>query len=153
MKVKEIMTRDVVSVSPETKITEVASILFKNRFHGVPVVTDGKIVGIITENDFFTRDAKNIFLPSYINFLQETKIADALTREKQEKIDKLMDSRAIDIMNSDCVTIMQDMDITDLLHFFRETNFNTLPVTDEKNDLVGVVTLADILGLIKAQES
>jgi predicted transcriptional regulator len=152
MKVRDVMTKDVVSVSPEVKIVEVARILFENRFHGVPVVEDGKIIGIITEDDFFTKDSKNLFLPSYINFLQETGISSALTREKQEKLDKLMNSKASDIMSSDCVTIMDSMDIRDLLNFFRETNFNTLPVTDEKNSLVGIVTLADILGLVKPQE-
>jgi predicted transcriptional regulator len=149
MRVRDVMTKDVVSVSLDSKITEVAKILFDNRFHGVPVVKDGKVVGIITESDFFTKDSKNLFLPSYINFLEETGISNALTSENQEKIRKLMDSRAKDIMNSECVTIMDDMNLRDLMNFFRETSFGTLPVTDERNNLVGIVTLADILGLVK----
>jgi CBS domain-containing protein len=153
MKVKDVMTKDVVSVTPEMKVAEVARLLFDKRFHGVPVVEKGRIVGIITESDFFTKDSKNLFLPSYINFIEETGIADALTTEKQEKLGVLMNARARDIMNPECVSIMEDMSIKDLLNFFRETGFSTLPVTDEKNNLKGVVTLADILGLIKTQEA
>lgn len=152
MKVKEIMTKDVVYVTPDTSIASVAKVLFENRFHGVPVIEAEKIIGIITEDDFFTKDSRNLFLPSYINFLQETHIADALTNEKQEKLRKLMDSKARDIMSENCVTILESMDVRDLLNFFRETRFTTLPVVDEKDNLVGIVTLADILGLVKAQE-
>lgn len=151
MKVKDIMTKDVVFVSPEISIASVAEILFKNRFHGVPVVDEGKIIGIITEDDFFTKDSRNLFLPSYINFLQETRIADALTKEKQDKLERLMESKARDIMSENCVTILEDMDIRDLLNFFRETKFTTLPVVNEKDALVGIVTLADILGLVNMQ--
>ena len=150
MKVKDVMTKDVVFVSPETKIVEVARILFENRFHGVPVVKNGRIVGIVTESDFFTNDSRNLFLPSYINFLQEMGIANALTSEKQEKMARLMEAKAEDIMSSDCITIMENMNLDDLLNFFRETGFTTLPVTDEKNNLTGIVTLADVLGLVKA---
>jgi CBS domain-containing protein len=150
MKVKDVMTTQVVTVAPETRIGEVAEILFKNRFHGLPVVEKDKVVGIITESDFFTKDARNVFLPSYISFLQDTKIADALTTEKQKKVEQLMNTQAADIMNPSCTTILEDMDIKDLLNFFRETHFITLPVVDQSDQLVGVVTLADILGLIKA---
>jgi len=70
------MTKNVSFVSPDTKITDVAEIMFKNRFHGLPVLDNDKIVGIITETDFFTKDAANLYLPSYISFLKENKIAD-----------------------------------------------------------------------------
>ncbi|MDQ1284483.1 MAG: hypothetical protein QG620_831 [Patescibacteria group bacterium] len=152
MKVKDIMTKEVVSVSPETKVTEVAAIMSKNRFHGVPVVEKGKIVGIVTESDFFTKDSGNLYLPSYINFLESAKLAEDLPEEKKEKVGKLIDARALDIMKKECVTILQDMDVRDLLSFFRETKFNSLPVTDEDDNLVGIVTLADVLGMIKVTE-
>jgi len=60
MKVKDIMTKDVIFVSPETKINKVADKLIKHRIHGVPVIKEGKLVGIITETDFFTKNPLNI---------------------------------------------------------------------------------------------
>jgi CBS domain-containing protein len=149
MKVKDIMTNQVVSVSPDAKITEVAEILCKNRFHAVPVVEEEKVIGIIAEYDFFSRSSNNVFLPSYIKFIRETGIADALVTERQEKLDKLMNLKAEDVMSKECVTILEDMDIVALLEFFRETGYTTLPVIDNKDKLIGIVTLSDILGLIK----
>jgi CBS domain-containing protein len=49
----EIMTRAVVAVAPDTSIWEVARVLLDNRIGGVPVVDDGRVVGVITESDLF----------------------------------------------------------------------------------------------------
>jgi CBS domain-containing protein len=150
MQVKDIMTREVITVSVESPITEVADILFKKRIHGVPVVDGKKITGIITETDFFTKSASSIYLPSYIHFLKENRMYEKLSTEKQAEVDKLLNARAEDIMTKECVTIFQEMQVKDLLEFFRTTKFMTLPVTDENNNLVGIVTLSDIIGLLKA---
>lgn len=150
MKVKDIMVKKVITVAPNAKITEVAGILFKNRFHAVPVVEEGKVVGIITEDDFFTRGANNVFLPSYIEFIKGVKVVDNLTKENQEKMEKLVNLEAKDIMTKECISIVSEMDLKDLLEFFRETKFIALPVIDEGDKLVGIVTISDILGLIKA---
>ncbi|MFA6974130.1 MAG: CBS domain-containing protein [Parcubacteria group bacterium] len=149
MKVADIMTKDVVTVEPETKITEVAETLFRNRFHGVPVVRHRKIIGIITETDFFTKDSVNLFLPSYIAFLKENRTIGELSGERKEKVEKLLNAKAKDIMSEKCVSILQDMDVASLLEFFKTTKFTTLPVINESDSLVGIVTLADILNLIR----
>src|SRR5665647_434384 len=145
-RVSDIMTKKVISVTSETKITEVAEILFKNRFHGVPVLDEGKIVGIITETDFFTKDAANLFLPSYIAFLKENQIVEELPEEKKDEVEKLLNVKAKDIMSPNCVSILQDMDLNALLEFFKATKFYTFPVIDEKESLVGIVTQSDIVG-------
>ena len=49
----EIMTRTVVTVTPETPILVVARLLLDHRIGGVPVVEDGRVIGMITESDLF----------------------------------------------------------------------------------------------------
>ncbi len=49
----DIMTREVVTVSPDTPIIEVAQLLLDRRIGGVPVVEHGRVVGVITESDLF----------------------------------------------------------------------------------------------------
>lgn len=149
MKVEDIMTKKVICVGAETKITEVAKIISENRFHGVPVVADGKIIGIITEKDFFSRNSDSFFLPSYINFLKDNKTLSNLSGEQKKNVEKLMDSRAKDIMSNDCVSILKDMSVQNLLEFFKTTKYLTLPVIDENEKLVGIVTMADLIELIK----
>lgn len=151
-KVSDIMSEQVVFVTPETKITEVAEILFKNRYHGLPVLDRGKIVGIITETDFFTKDMANLHLPSYISFLQENRIVEGLPKEIESSVRALLNTQAKDIMTPNCVSILKDMDLHALLEFFKVTKFYTLPVIDETESLVGIVTQSDIIGLLKGQE-
>lgn len=149
MKVEDIMTKDVVSVGPETGISEVAEILSSRRFHGVPVVENNKILGILTETDFFTKDKANIFLPSYIDFLKGTEVIDNLPREKRQKVEKLFGVKAKDIMTADCITVKKDMELGDLIDFYKKTKLTTVPVVDENGCLIGIVTLADVIELIK----
>jgi CBS domain-containing protein len=49
----EIMTRTVVTVTPDTPILVVARLLLDHRISGVPVVEDGRVIGMITESDLF----------------------------------------------------------------------------------------------------
>lgn len=51
--IKEIMQRDVITVNEDTPIEEAARIMADNKIGGMPVVQDGKVVGIITETDLF----------------------------------------------------------------------------------------------------
>jgi len=53
VKVKEIMTRDVVTTTPDADLKTVASIMAERKIGGLPVVENGKVVGIITESDVF----------------------------------------------------------------------------------------------------
>jgi CBS domain-containing protein len=151
MQIKEIMTKNVITVEPDTRIAKVAEILFQNRIHAVPVMEGEKIAGIIAENDLFTRDSRNVFLPSYINFMEGTKMADKLNSEDQAKLDKLMNIEAKDIMSKNCFTIKEDADISSLLEIFRTTKYATVPVMNNEEKLVGIVTIFDIVGLIKSQ--
>lgn len=54
IKVKDFMTRIVVTVTPNSTLSDVADIFRANRFHAVPVVDDGKVVGIVTTHDVIT---------------------------------------------------------------------------------------------------
>ncbi len=51
--VKEVMTKDPITVTPDTTIEEAAVIMRDNEISGLPVIEDGKVVGIVTETDIF----------------------------------------------------------------------------------------------------
>ncbi len=53
LKVKEIMTREVITVCPDCPLEEAARIMVDHKIGGLPVVEDGRLVGIITETDLF----------------------------------------------------------------------------------------------------
>ena len=51
VRVSEVMTRDVITVAPETMVEEVAALFTEKRCRHLPVVTDGKLVGLISIGD------------------------------------------------------------------------------------------------------
>jgi CBS domain-containing protein len=127
----------------------VADIIFQNRFHGVPVVEDNKILGIITEDDFFLKNYDDLYLPAYIKFIKENKLTDNLPEEIKVKIGKLLSAKAKDLMSIECLTVSPDMEVSELMETIKETKFTTFPVTDYEKNIVGIVTLSDVLGTVK----
>jgi len=53
VRVEEIMTRNVVTVAPDTDLAEVAQLMIDRKIGGLPVVEGGQVVGVITESDVF----------------------------------------------------------------------------------------------------
>lgn len=51
--VEKIMTRDILTVTPETPILDAAQTMLEKKVSGLPVMSDGKLVGIVTESDIF----------------------------------------------------------------------------------------------------
>lgn len=149
MKVKDIMTKDVFYVSPDSKITEVSKIFTEKRIHGLPVVDNGQIVGIITESDFFIKGVSNLYLPTYIHLLEKSKLhKKRVDKKDKEGMDKLLKAKASDVMTKNCLTVDQNMDTDELIEIFKEKALYTLPVVDDSNKMVGIITQADIIKLI-----
>src|SRR5271169_955874 len=149
MKVKDIMITNVFYVSSGASISEVSDIIFKNRIHGVPVLRGRKVVGIITEDDFFLKNYDDLYLPSYIKFLNQNKVANNLPGDLREKIIKLLGTKAKDIMTKDPITVSPETDVTELMAEIKKNKFVTFPVTDQDKNMLGVVTLADVLGTVR----
>jgi CBS domain-containing protein len=146
MLVSDIMTKDVISVHKDTQLTEAAGILAKFRIHGLPVVDNAnKVVGIITESDFFTKDSSNIYLPTFLDFVRNGDVNSPRNLDSQE-IEKK--TKIKDIMTERCLTIQPGTTIEKLITIFKENNFNSVPVTNEQGILVGIVTIMDVIKLL-----
>lgn len=149
MQVKDIMTKKVFSVKSSTSVAEVARLLVKGGFHGVPVVgDDNKLVGIITESDFFVKDIPNLYLPSYIELLGKTGFAKKLSGSQHRQVERLLEAKACDIMTKKCLAVPPSLEFKKLVKLFKEKHLYTLPVIDQRKKVVGIVTLYDIIKLV-----
>ena len=69
LKAKDVMSRDVITVAPETGVTEIARLLLEKRFNGVPVVdSNGDLVGLICQSDLIA-EQKKLPIPSVFTIL------------------------------------------------------------------------------------
>jgi CBS domain-containing protein len=90
MNAKDIMTRDIITVSPTMSVKNLAMTLIKNQISGAPVAgKNGKIVGVVSEADIVGKkgkDVKSIMSKSVISVSEETSV---------EEIARLMTAHAI----------------------------------------------------------
>lgn len=146
MQVKDIMTKDVISVSLDTEVKDVANLLTEKRIHGVPVIdADKKIIGIVTETNFFAKVDGDLYLSKFVKTIKRNKLPDIDDLNKKNEITS--STKVDSIMTKDCITVSPEMSIEELFEVFRKNGFHTIPVADENKILVGIITLADIIAM------
>lgn len=143
LKVKDIMTRDVVTVSPETEIIQAAKILLENHINGVPVVdAGGNLVGILCQSDLVAQQ-KKIPTPSLFTFLDGFIPLTSLKHIEKE-VQKIAATSVTHAMTPDPVIVQSDATVEEVATLMVNKNFHTIPVMEE-GKLVGIVGKEDIL--------
>ena len=138
MFVKEIMTKNVITVSPDASLKDVGEILKEKRISGVPVVDkDGDIVGIITLTDML-----RILDQIYKWREMERKVSGLKLSEMFEK--EKSEAKARDIMTKNVVTLDENKTIEDVMGMMFDRKIHTIPITKE-GKLLGVVGKRDLL--------
>ncbi|MGC8902962.1 MAG: HPP family protein [Fervidobacterium sp.] len=140
LKVSDVMTYDLTFVFENETVEQVIDILEKSSLSGIPVVdTDLKIVGFISEEDII-----RACLPSYFNMLQTAAflpdtnlVLTNLKKISKDHIGKYATKPVITVKPSDSILYVVDL--------FMRKNFKIIPVVDENNILLGVVTRISVL--------
>jgi CBS domain-containing protein len=147
--VGDIMERDPVSVSEDTKIEDVLRTLRKHELPGLPVVDgDGRCVGIVTEADLVIPDPEgDLHLPYYIELFGGIVFLEPL-RRFEERLRKAFAAKASDMMTADPDVIGPEATAHEAAMKVHATGHNRLPVVDEDGRLVGVVTRFELLGAL-----
>ena len=140
---KDIMTTDVVTITPETEIVQAAKLLLTNRINGVPVIDDaGKLVGILCQSDLIIQQ-KNIPIPSLFTFLDGF-IPLTPSKKLDVEVEKIAATKAGDAMTANPVTVTPDTEIEKIAALMVEKSYHTLPVVDD-DKLVGILGKEDVL--------
>ena len=143
LKVKDIMTKEVKTVSPETEITQAAKLLLSERINGVPVIDkSGKLVGILCQSDLIAQQ-KSIPIPSLFTLL-DGYIPLTLLNRLDKEVEKIAATKVHNAMTPDPITVNSDTDIEKVAALMVEKNYHTLPVVDG-GQLVGIVGKEDVL--------
>ena len=143
LKVKDIMTTEVITVSPETEIVQATNLLLENRINGVPVTDEtGKLVGILCQSDLIAQQ-KKLPIPSFFTLLNG--LIPLISKKQLEKqVQKIAAITVAQAMTPNPVTVQPDMNIEEVAALMVDRNFHTIPVVDE-GELVGIVGKEDML--------
>jgi CBS domain-containing protein len=141
---KDVMSKKVISVKKETSIEELSKILLDNKISGVPVVDDdGALVGIATEADLIVKDA-DLHFPRYFNLLGSIIYLESLEKFKKN-LRKYLGTKVEDIMTVKVVSAKQDTKINEIANLMINKKINRVPVVDDENKVIGIITRADIV--------
>ncbi|WP_174591748.1 IMP dehydrogenase [Methanocella conradii] len=112
---EEVIIRDVVTASPSQTIGSVWKIMMEQSISGIPIIDDGKLVGIISRRD----------------------IRPIVKSEPNKKI--------VEVMTRDVVTASEDVKVDEAIDIMYEHKVERLPIINEKGGLVGIISMQNIL--------
>jgi predicted transcriptional regulator len=117
-KVKDLMTKRVITIPEDMVLEQICKILYCNSLSGVPVVDNkNKLIGFVSERDIVGVISSGSF----------------------------QDKKAKDIMRKDIITVKEDMLLTQVSKIFADRPFRHLPVL-KKGEIVGIISRKDVLG-------
>ncbi len=140
--VRDVMTKDVVTVTADADFATVTNLLSEHRISGLPVVDEGnRVVGVVTEADVL----------SMAGMRRERTFKDIVRQILGEPLPRPQEGgRLRDAMSSPAITTGPDADIRDAAARLDEKRIKSLPVVDGAGRLIGIISRADIVRAIGA---
>ncbi|WP_409200419.1 HPP family protein [Methanobrevibacter sp. DSM 116169] len=126
--VKDYMNTDIKTIYSDERLVHARRILIDNKIGRLPVLDDDEIVGILTSKDI---------IRCLISFRKNVP-------EKHQQA-QIKNITVNDIMSTNPKTISQDANILEVANILMETGYNGLPVLDDNNQLIGIITQTDLL--------
>ena len=140
MRAHQIMTKDVITVTPHTTIEDAARIMLRTHISGLPVIDDaGKLVGVVSESDFLRRNeiGTGRKRAKWLQFfLGPGTAANEFVRERGRKVE--------DVMTPDPITVGEETPLEDLVRLMEKNDIKRLPVMGGRA-LRGIVTRSNLL--------
>lgn len=143
LKARDIMTKEVISVYPETEVAQAARLLLEHRINGLPVLDQEEhLIGIICQSDLIVQQ-KKIPLPSFF-ILLDSVIQLPSIKNIEKELQKIAAITVKEAMTPNPVTVDPDTALEDIATLMVKNNIHTLPVLDQGR-LVGIIGKEDIL--------
>lgn len=143
MTVRQVMTSDPVTVTPETPVGQAAALMLERRINGLPVLDDsGALVGIICQSDLIA-EQKKLPLPSFFTLL-DGYIPLTSLKHLEREVERIAAVNVGQAMTRRPVTVGPETPLSQAAALMVDHNFHTLPVL-ENGRLVGVVGKEDLL--------
>jgi CBS domain-containing protein len=140
---RDIMTTEVLTVSPETSISDLSKTLENRKIGGLPVVDkDGRLVGVITQSDLVER-ARDLELPPAINIL-DLHIYLQIPSHLLQRVEKMLGTTVGDCMSPNPVTVAPDTPVSQIAALMAKQKVHTIPVLDG-GKIVGVIGKMDLV--------
>jgi CBS domain-containing protein len=132
--IDQVLTRDVITVHVGQSVSDVRKIFAKNGFHHVPVVSGKKLIGIVSASDILGISVEGV-------------------GSDERSMDAYLDHQfSIEgLMQTELKTISMKSYIAEAAEVLADGKVHAVPVVEEKNELVGLVTSTDLIRFLRDQ--
>ncbi|MDI6785259.1 MAG: CBS domain-containing protein [bacterium] len=142
--VKNYMSSTPIGVYPSTSFRNLAKMFKENNFDIFPVIDEERyLLGIVSRTDML-----HIFLPQYFSLMDDFSYLKDFGALELDKEAIIMIERiyvADDLMTKEVITVTEDTSLMKSIALMRKYRVRSLPVINEENKLMGIITRTDIL--------
>ncbi len=139
MNARDVMTRNVISIAPDATILQAARMMLERHISGLPVVDNGKLVGIVSEGDFLRRQETQTQRrrSRWLEFLMGPgRMAEEYTRTHGSKVSE--------VMTTALQTATEDTSLEDIVRLMEKHHIKRVPVL-RAGTMVGIITRANLM--------
>jgi len=141
--VASVMSKEPLTIGPDASVTDAARLMVEERIGALPVIEDGKLVGIVTEGDLIMQDVKLEF-PTYLHLIDGFIMYPPATARFESELKKAVAADVRSVMTKNPVTVRADASLEEAATLLVEKDVSRLPVLD-RGCLVGVISKSDIV--------
>ncbi|NEQ31932.1 MAG: CBS domain-containing protein [Leptolyngbya sp. SIO4C5] len=142
--VADVMTRELLTVRPDTPVQEAVQLLAEKRISGLPVIDEQqRLVGVLSETDLMWQ-VTGAQVPAYITLLDSVIYLENPARYNQE-LHKALGQTVSELMTDKPITVPPDESIRKAAQIMHDKQIRRLVVIDEAKTVVGVLTRGDIV--------
>jgi len=149
--VANVMSKDPLTIAPDASVTDAARLMVEERIGSLPVIENGKLIGIVTEGDLIMQDVKLEF-PTYLHLLDGFIMYPPATARFESELKKAVAANVRAVMTENPVTVRVDASLEEAATLLVEKDVSRLPVLDGDR-LVGIISKSDVVrSLLLEQE-
>ncbi|MGH8459437.1 MAG: CBS domain-containing protein, partial [Nevskiales bacterium] len=129
--VRDIMTTELTTLEADAKLLDAALLMRSSGFRHLPVVKEGKLLGLISDRDVH-RASPSMF-----------------SNVSPEEYNRLFETTPIEkVMTKEPVSVSPDTPVVDVVQLMHQHKFGSVPVVDADGKLAGIVTTTDMLRIL-----
>lgn len=143
MMLKDIMTKNVLTLSPNDSLEDAAKLLVENKISGAPVIDAfNNVIGVLTEGDL-VKQQKPLTKPLYLMFLDSSFPLNFKTIN--EELEAMTAITVAQLMSKEVVSLHEYDEISNAAELMLKKNINRLPIINDDGQLLGIVTRHDVI--------
>jgi CBS domain-containing protein len=150
--IRDVMTKQVVTLTPEMEIQEAARVLQEQGITGAPVVDEsGTFIGMLEDEDLIATEA-NVHVPTVLNLLGVDFSLPWDNARFKEDLRKAASSSVRELMKEDFPSVGETATIGEVATIMRDEDISRVVIVDATNSIVGIVARSDLVRALATEK-